>query len=117
APSTSSWATLASTYAALTTDEKNALAAGSYLTSELQSNVGSALDRASERYDYVLAKYGTTNYSNFLSRTVVTLSASSIAGSLYTAGNTATLIVVIVSFGALVATAGYFLLKRKKEAK
>lgn len=116
-PSTSSWSTLASSYAALTTDEKNAIAAGSYLTSELKSNVGSALDRAAERYDYVLAKYGTTNYANFLSRTIVSLSAPVVTGSLYTTRNAATLVLVVVSFSVLVATAGYFLLKKKKEVK
>ena len=114
APSTSSWSTLAGSFAALTTDEKNAILDCSYHTSELQANVGSALDRAVERYDYVLGKYGTTNYTNFLSRTIVSLSAPVIIGSLNTARNTAILVLVVVSFSVLVAAVN-FLLKKKKE--
>jgi len=114
---TAQWTTVSNSFLALSVDEQSAIAGGSYLTSELQSNVGSAIERAVERYDYVLAKYGTTNYANFMDRSVVSLSAATITGSFYTTSNTAVLMIVLVSFTALVATAGYFLLKKKKEVK
>lgn len=116
APSTSSWSTLASSYAALTTDEKNAIAASSHLASELKSNVGSAIDRAVERYDYVLAKYGTGNYANFMNRDVVVLPGAFINSFSETNRTTNSIVaILVVSLSSLTFIASAIFLKRKRE--
>jgi hypothetical protein len=107
---------LASSYAALTVDEKNAISDSSYLASELQSNVGSVLDRAVERYDYVLAKYGTANYANFLNRDVVVLPSAFINGLSETNRITNSIVaILVVSLSSLTFIASSVFLKRKRE--
>lgn len=116
APSTVDWATLASSYAALTVDEKNAISDSSYLASELQSNIGSALERAVERYDYVLAKYGTGNYANFMNRDVVVLPGAFINGFSDTNRTTNSIVaILVVSISSLTFIASAIFLKRKRE--
>lgn len=87
------------------------------LPSAEQTSLKTASNAGLVRYDYLVGKYGTSTFENFIGRTVTPIGHSSVI--LLTAlGNksTNTSIIVIVTVGiAAIAIGGYFLLRKKKE--
>jgi uncharacterized protein YjdB len=101
----STWSTLSSLFSALSTSSKNVLIAA-------VANVsGSDIQKAVARYDYIVAKYG---YTNFMSRELV-------SGTATTDGNISQLriggisSIFILSAIGLTLIGGMFFLKRKRE--
>lgn len=105
-----SWSLLATEYDKLTSVEKEQFRLG------VASESGSNIEKALARYDYIVAKYGTSKYSNFMNRTITPLSSSRIALA-SVIGNTGTTvsIIVVVSLVSLTAIGGYFFLRKRKE--
>ena len=64
APSKSIWSSLSSEYSSLETGWKNMVKNAS------SNETGTDIEKAVARYDYIVMKYGTSNYSNFIGRNV-----------------------------------------------
>ncbi len=81
---------------------------------------GTDLVKAMYRYDYIVRKYGTSTYSDFIDRkpgTNRTYGFGLIFSSLNKDSNAVGLIVIISSIATVAAFAGYFFYKKKKEDK
>lgn len=104
------WALLATEYDTLTAVEKEQFRLG--VASESGDNIAKAL----ARYDYIVAKYGTSKYSNFMSRTITPLSSSGIVLSNVIGNNGTTIsLIIVVSLVGLTAIGGYFFIRKRKE--
>ena len=104
------WALLATEYDTLTALEKEQFRLG--VASESGDNIAKAL----ARYDYIVAKYGTSKYSNFMSRTITPLSSSGIVLSNVIGNNGTTIsLIIVVSLVGLTAIGGYFFIRKRKE--
>ncbi|GEM_PF-5032353 len=104
------WALLATEYDTLTAVEKKQFRLG--VASESGDNIAKAL----ARYDYIVAKYGTSKYSNFMSRTITPLSSSGIVLSNVIGNNGTTIsLIIVVSLVGLTAIGGYFFIRKRKE--
>lgn len=102
---TSAWNNLSSAFNNLSSTSKNSFKTGTAGTS---TDLGKALGL----YDYILNKYGTTNFSDFMSRDPV---RSNIMGREVNLTNTdATLAIVIIIALTGTAVATYFLIRKKK---
>lgn len=72
---------------------------------------GTIIQRAMAKYDYILGKYGTGTYSNFLNRTVI--NNSNKLGKTVVTNNTMLLLVVIAALGTF-TFAAWFIHKKKQ---
>ncbi len=83
------------------------------------ATTGDSLQNALARYNYVLEKYGITNYSDFLHRADVNKVVPKTSISILTAtgikNTSAVIIIVVISAISAVAVGGYFLFRKKKE--
>ena len=101
------WDTAAAQYALLANADKTALSSAS------ASESGSTVQQAAARYDYIVGKYGTSTFSDFMSRTP---SAPSNPMRAYIAdSSTASMIVIITAVLGVTTVGGYFFLRKKKE--
>jgi hypothetical protein len=67
------------------------------------------------RYDYIITKYGTTTYTNFITgRTPSALNVSPISNVANNSENYMSLI-VIISLASVTALAGYIFIRSRKE--
>lgn len=98
------WSTLSSLYSALSTDAKNAL------VSAVANVSGNDVQKAVARYDYIVAKYG---YTNFMDRTVVSATATTDGISQLRIGGISS--IFILSAIGLTIIGGIFILRKKKE--
>lgn len=98
------WSNLSSLYSALSTDSKNILVAA-------VANVsGNDIQKAVARYDYIVAKYG---YTNFMDRTIVAATATTDGISQLRIGGISS--IFILSAIGLTLIGGIFILRKKKE--
>ena len=82
----------------------------------LEKAVIGIIEQAMAKYDYILAKYGTTTYDNFIDRTVHPLGNNSINRVVVdNSGIVATISIVFAL--SLITVGGYFLLRKKKEER
>ncbi|MGM9873847.1 MAG: hypothetical protein ACI31G_02860 [Bacilli bacterium] len=111
-PSTSTWATIAESYSKVTIKyEKELLING--VANENSTNL---VEQALARYDYIIAKYGTTNYSNFLERSVTVLSSSKVFSSSYLNNDSgAMLILIIASLAGIISLSAIYYVRKRKE--
>lgn len=87
-----SWSLLATEYDTLTSVEKEQFRLG------VASESGSNIEQALARYDYIVAKYGTSKYSNFMNRTITPLSSSrSALASVISNNETSVMLIVVMS--------------------
>ena len=101
------WDTAAAQYALLASADQAALSSAS------ASESGSTVQQAAARYDYIVGKYGTSTFSDFMSRTP---SAPSNPMRAYIAdSSTASMIVIITAVLGVTTVGGYFFLRKKKE--
>lgn len=103
-----SWSVFSSLYSDLPSTEQNTL------KNATASESGTIIEKAMYRYDYIIAKYGVTNYSNFIGRTVKTLPMSVNFFSQLD-GTSTTALIVIVSVIGLTSIGGIIFLKKRKE--
>lgn len=102
APSTEEWSALADKYEALSEDAKALL---------VDTTESSVIKDALAKYDYILGKYGSEAYANFMSREVVS-AANNITNPIL---NTTNNIIIIVSVCVLAISAiGVFIVISKK---
>ena len=130
--STSVWASLATKFEAAATSFENAsdedlfrrmfkYADATPRAGDGSATTGDTLQNALARYNYVLEKYGVTNYADFLHRAEankVTPKASSginVLGLITRGNSSATIIVVVISAISVAAIGGYFFFRKKKE--
>lgn len=106
-PSTSSWTDMKTSYNALPVNAQGVL----WLASASES--GSTIEQAMARYDYIVAKYGSSTYENFINRE--SASSSRIAINPISVTNTSSWIIVAVSLAGLTAIGGFFFYKKRKE--
>ena len=107
APSTDQWSALAVKYETLSEDAKALF---------VDTTESSIIKDALAKYDYILGKYGSETYVNFMNREVVS-AANNITNPML---NTTNNIIIIVSVCALAITAiGVFVIisKKRKEIK
>ncbi len=87
----------------------------STILSYTASNSGDYCAQAVARYDYIVAYYGTSTYSNFIGRNIASLSRinNPIFGTMNS--ETSTAIIVIASLVGLTSAFGLLMLKKRKE--
>ena len=101
------WDTAAAQYALLASADQTAL------TNASASESGTTVQQAAARYDYIVGKYGTSTFSDFMSRTP---SAPSNPMRAYIAdSSTASMIVIITAVLGVTTVGVYFFLRKKKE--
>ncbi|MFA7032404.1 MAG: bacterial Ig-like domain-containing protein, partial [Bacilli bacterium] len=106
-PSTANWEALASTFANDLTDDDRAI-----FYNAIADENGSTIDQCVARYDFIVAKYGTTSYANFMARTVN--QSSLYHGPIFSSYNTNMVILVVMSISLLSFTGLSLLAKKKK---
>lgn len=99
-PSTSAWSTMKTSFNDLSSDDKLALKTVS--------------NEATARYDYIIAKYGTTNYENFIGRTITPLGSSKVLFNTLTENNAIIPLIVIISLIAVSGIGAYIFIKKKE---
>lgn len=110
-----SWSQFESIYNGLDAQEQGRLHDADTL------EAGSIIEQAMARYDYIEGRYNPKNlpssdWKNFIGRTVTPIGNGRIMISIISAQTTNTSIIVIVTVGiAAIAIGGYFLLRKKKE--
>ena len=67
------------------------------------------------RYDYIVAKYGTAKYENFMNRDITPLASGHMIVNV--ASNTMIIVVVVSSIVAIASVGAYFMLRRKRYIK
>ncbi len=101
------WDTAAAQYALLASADQAELSNAS------ASESGSTVQQAAARYDYIVGKYGTSTFSDFMLRTPSTPSNPMRA---YIADSSiASMIVIITAVLGVTTLGGYFFLRKKKE--
>lgn len=107
APDTAKWNTLSTSYSDLSA------ACKLELQTATANEDGTCAERTVARYDYILGKYGTTSYSNFMGRTVTPAGSASVLSTMNVDNNI--VIIVVISVVSLTALGGYFFIRRRKE--
>ena len=100
--SSSTWSTLSSSYSALSAAAKVAY------TGEIATVVVTDIQKALERYVYIVNKYG---YTNFMGITIEGASSTSLDISRSNSVST----IVLIAVAGFTAIGGMFFLKRKRE--
>ena len=103
------WSLLATEYNTLTSVEKEQFRLG--VASESGDEIGQAL----ARYDYVVGKYGTSTYSDFMSRNPSPIGGAKIVLNTLGESSNTVAIIVIISLVSVTAIGGYFFIKRRQE--
>ena len=101
-----SWAQFATLYAKLSSSDQSALTNASATGSEL-------INQVVARYDYIVGKYGTATYSDFMNRNPASLSNSIMSIN----NNNGALVLLITITSVLIISAGALLLMLKKYKK
>lgn len=103
--SSTTWDSLSSSYASLNAAAKLAF------TSETSTVAASKIERALERYAYIVIKYG---YTNFMGITIQGSASPTPLDSIYSSTSS---IIVLISMTSFVIVGSIFFLKKKKEVK
>ena len=108
-PSTSSWSSIATAYGNISIlSEKN------YFKNTTANQLGTSIQQAAAKYDYIVGKYGTSSYSDFANRNPSPLNSGAILKTAQINSNT---LITVISTLSIVSLAGfgiYFFLKKKK---
>ena len=104
-----SWSLLATEYNTLTAVEKEEFRLG------VASESGDEIAQALARYDYVVGKYGTATYSDFMSRNPAQIGGVKLALGAVNENTNTIAIIVIISLVSVTAIGGYFFIKRREQ--
>ena len=102
------WSSFESVYANLDSTSKTLLKSTNPSNTEVAEYVA--------RYDYIVSKYGTSTYTDFIGRNPTPIGnhrLNTLTNELI--NNSSAVIAVIASILAISAIAGYFVIKRKKQ--
>ncbi len=78
-------------------------------TGETAQSVAEAI----AKYDYIIAKYGESNYTNFINRTIVPSTSAPYVQSI-TASNSSTIVIVVVALTSISSIGVLLVIKRKR---
>ena len=104
AVTTSTWSSLQSAFEALSNDSKSVLIAA------VANTAGNDVQKAVARYDYIVAKYG---YTNFMSRELISSTATTNNTSQLRIGGISS--IFILSIIGLTVVGGIFFIRKRKE--
>ncbi len=104
-----SWSLLATEYNTLTAVEKEEFRLG------VASESGDEIAQALARYDYVVGKYGTATYSDFMSRNPAQIGLVKLALGAINENTHTIAAIVVISLVSVTAIGGYFFIKRRQE--
>ena len=115
------WTTMNSFYNGLDAEEQGKLHDATFtVTGSGTSTVVSATGETSQsvaeaiaRYDYIIAKYGTSEYSNFIGRTVNKLAPARIVGESMSSSSS-TIVIVVVALTSITSIGVLLVIKRKR---
>lgn len=108
APSATNWAAMATAYSELSAE------AQAILKNAVAKEDGNGAEKCVARYDYIIKKYGTTNYANFMGRTVSSSNSTTIVNNT----NTVNIAIIVVLLTAVAATtAATILFARRKKTQ
>ena len=107
-PSTTNWSTMNTKYGYLSTSDKNILKTSS------ASKTGTTVEQAMARYDYIVGKYGSSTYSDFILRNPAPISGQT---SVPANNSNTYLIVLIASLSSVISVSILLLTKKKKRTK
>lgn len=102
-----SWSSLKTAFNALSTEDQNTLKTAA------ANESGTDIEKAMARYDYIVAKYGTSTHENFINRTISNSANRMTLVNPQTAGTLLAVFGSVALLGAL--TFGAYLLKKRKE--
>ena len=102
------WTGASTQFATLSSDNQNVFRTAS------ASESGSVVEQAVARYDYIIGKYGTATFADFMTRT----NGSNSINPINKVNNTVAIVVVAtISLVSVSALGAYFLLRKKKEER
>ena len=104
-----SWSLLATEYNTLTAVEKEEFRLGA------ASESGDEIAQALARYDYVVGKYGTSTYSDFMLRNPAQIGGVKLAFNAVNENTNTIAIIVTISLVSVTAIGGYFFIKRREQ--
>ena len=106
-----SWSDFADAYKYLNAANKTTL------RTIVKNESGNEIEQMVARYDYILSKYGTSTYSNFLERSVTPLvnNGSFVLSEIH--NDSVGMIIVVISIAAISLGAFYVFIKRKRSFK
>ena len=106
-PSTSEWETIKSCWNDLTDGEKL------FVKESGANNNGSDIQKAVWKYDYIISKYGSDKYEDFMSRNPIR--AIAYPNVLTQNSETTIAIIAIISLVSVSTIGGYFFIRKRKE--
>ena len=115
------WTTMNSFYNGLDAEEKSRLHDATFTVSGSGSSTvvtatGDTVQSVAEamaRYDYILAKYGTSEYANFIGRTVTKMAPARMIGETISSSSS-TIIIVVVALTSITSIGVLLVIKRRR---
>ena len=116
-----SWTTMNSFYNGLDAEEQGRLRDATFTVSGSGSSTvvtatGDTVQSVAEamaRYDYILAKYGTSEYANFIGRTVTKMAPARMIGETISSSSS-TIIIVVVALTSITSIGVLLVIKRRR---
>ena len=115
APSTSEWEDLEDAYSAVTAAGKTQLKEIFAVHHESPVTDKEVLEEAMAKYDYVVGKYGSSAYADFIERDPAPIPSGRISDLSIEAGNNAMIIVVIIASVSALAFTTLLVFKKKRQ--
>lgn len=110
APNVTNWNATKTFYDGLTSDVQDTA------SNAIVSESGNNIQQAVARYDYIVRKYGSSTYNDYLVRNPSATSNGALFYLLSIKGNSvSTIIIILSSTLAILAVGGYFYLRKKKK--
>ena len=116
------WASFESIYNGLDAEEQGRLHDATFTVTGTGSNTvvtatGTTVQSVAEaiaRYDYIVAKYGSETFTNFISRSITPLSGAPYVISTISNNNSSTIIIVVVALTSISSIGVLLVIKRKR---
>ncbi len=115
APSTSEWEDLEDAYSAVTAAGKTQLKEIFAVHHESPATDKEVLEEAMAKYDYVVGKYGSSAYADFIERDPAPIPSGRISDLSIEAGNNTMIIVVVIASVSALAFTTLLVFKKKKQ--
>ena len=116
------WTTFNSFYNGLDAEEQGKLhdatftvtGSGSSTVVTATGETAQSVAEAIAKYDYIIAKYGESNYTNFINRTIVPFASAPYVIPTINNGNSSTIIIVVVALTSITSIGVLLVIKRKR---
>ena len=104
-----SWSVLSTEFTGKLTSSEQAI-----LHDASANENGNIVEKAVAKYDYIVGKYGTSSYSNFINRNITPIGGAKIALNKVSENTNTIAAIVIISLVSVTAIGGYFFIRRRK---